>query len=58
MSAAVTIKISALVQVGSGREEHIGRRVTAKAGEPVEDLRDALTLALRQVNEEIRELLQ
>lgn len=57
MNAGVTIKVSAVVQVGSGREEHVGRQVTAKASEPVEDLRSALTLALRQINEEIRELL-
>lgn len=58
MSAAITIKIRATVQVGSGRVDYAGRQVTARADEPAETVRNAVTAALREVNDELKGLIR
>lgn len=58
MSGAIVITIRAEVSVKAGKPVTTGRRVTARDDEPEADVRNAVTLALREINDEIREALQ
>jgi ElaB/YqjD/DUF883 family membrane-anchored ribosome-binding protein len=56
--ADITINIRAEVQHGAGRVQHVGRQVTAKADEKAEEVRNTITMALRQINDEVKELIR
>lgn len=57
MPISVTITIRAVVQVNAGREQEVARRVTSEPDDGPEDLAKTITLALRQINEEVKGLL-
>lgn len=56
--ADITVSIRAEVRLGAGRTIHIGRQVTASSDEKREDVRNTVTLAIRQVNEEIKDSIR
>jgi hypothetical protein len=59
MSAAITITIRADIQRGAGKAEHvIGRVVRAGADESAEVVRNTVVAALREMNDELKELIQ
>lgn len=58
MSSAIVITIRAEVSVKAGKPLTTGRRVTAREDEPETEVRNAVTLALREVNDDIREMLK
>lgn len=56
--ADITVVIRAEVRLGAGRTIHIGRRVTASSDERREEVRDTVTVAVRQINEEIKDSIR
>ena len=57
-TADITVDIRAEIRFGAGKAQHVGRRVTANSADPAEDVRNTITLALRQVNDEVRGLIR
>lgn len=58
MSASVSITIRAVLQVNAGKPQEVARRVTSEPDDGPDDLAKTLTLALRQINEDVKGLLQ
>lgn len=56
--ADITVVIRAEVRFGAGRTIQIGRQVTASSDEKREDVRNTVTIAVRQVNDEIKDSIR
>ena len=56
--ADITVNIRAEVRFGAGRTMHFGRQVTASLRESREEVRQTVTVAVRQLNEEIKEAIR